>query len=291
LVLAAVLLALAASTRQNGLVLVPVAAVTAGLIAWRRSRFSWRHGVLFLLATLVLAAALNFALASRTDGGDGASAELRLGQTYDLAGALARDPGLRLPLAADPELDRLLHTRARALYTPLRNDPMAADPAISQALADAPDGAIAQAWQTLVRDHPGLYLQTRWADFAAVLTTPDRIACHLASAGVSGPPDKLKQLGLKGGVRPQDQTLVDYARVFVATPALFHPAWGVLALVLLIILVRRGEPGDLAMAGLLAAALLFTMTFAIISIACDYRYLVFLDLSAMAALLYLVKKP
>jgi hypothetical protein len=167
---------------------------------------------------------------------------------------------------------------------------MAADPTISQALTDAPDGAIAGAWQTLVRDHPWLYLQTRWADFAAVLTTPDATACHLASAGVSGPPDKLKQLGLKGGIRPQDQALANYARAFIATPVLSHPAWGVLALVLLIILIRRGEPGDLAMAGLLAAALLFTMTFAIISIACDYRYLIFLDLSAMAASLYLVKK-
>ena len=289
-VLAAVLLALAASTRQNGLVLLPVAAVTLGLIAQRRGGSGWRHGTIFLLATLALAAALNFALASRTDGGDGASAELRLGQSYDLAGALARDPGLKLPLAADPGLDRLLHTRARALYTPLHNDPMAADPAISQALADAPDGVIAGAWRSLVRDHPRLYLETRWADFMAVLTTPDAVACHLASAGVSGPPDKLKQLGLKGGIRPQDQTLASYTRAFIATPVLSHPAWGVLALVLLIILIRRATPGDLAMAGLLAAALLFTMTFAIISIACDYRYLIFLDLSAMAASLYLVKK-
>jgi hypothetical protein len=290
-ILAAVLLALAASTRQNGLVLLPVAAVTLGLIAQRRGGSGWRHGTIFLLATLALAAALNFALASRTDGGDGASAELRLGQSYDLAGALARDPGLRLPLAADPGLDRLLHTRARALYTPLHNDPMAADPAISQALTDAPDGAIADAWRSLVRDHPRLYLETRWADFMAVLTTPDAVACHLTSAGVSGPPDKLKQLGLKGGIRPQDQALASYARAFIATPVLSHPAWGVLALVLLIVLTRRGEPGDLAMAGLLAAALLFTMTFAIISIACDYRYLIFLDLSAMAASLYLAKKP
>ena len=61
-------------------------------------------------------------------------------------------------------------------------------------------------------------------------------------------------------------------------------------MVLMVMLLRRGEPADLAMAGLLAGALLFTMTFCVISIACDYRYLVFLDLSAMAASLYLVKK-
>jgi mannose/fructose/N-acetylgalactosamine-specific phosphotransferase system component IID len=60
--------------------------------------------------------------------------------------------------------------------------------------------------------------------------------------------------------------------------------------VLLVLLIRRGEPADLAVAGLLCGAFIFIITFAIISIACDYRYLVFLDLSAMAATLYLVKK-
>jgi hypothetical protein len=290
LAVATLLLVLAASTRQNGLVLLPVAAVTIGLIARRQGGSGWRYGILFLLAALALTAALNFALAPRTDGGDGASAELRLGQSYDLAGALAREPQLALPLDADPALDKTLRTRARTLYTPLHNDPMAADPAVSQALQNAPDGVIAGAWRSLVLNHPLLYLRTRWADFAAVVITPDVIACHLAVAGVSGPPALLKRLGLTAGIRPQDQALAGYARLFFATPVFFHLAWGALALVLLVILIRRGQPADLAMAGLLSSAFLFTLTFVIISIACDYRYLLILDLSAMASTLYLLKK-
>jgi hypothetical protein len=290
LVVAALLLVLAAGTRQNGLMLLPVAAVTAGLIARHQGGSGWRHGILFLLAVLALTAALNFALVPRTDGGQGASAELRLGQSYDLAGALAREPGLALPLGADPVLDRVLRSRGRALYTPLHNDPMAADPAISRALSDTPDGVIAGAWRSLVLNHPLLYLRTRWADFAAVVATPDPLACHFAVIGVSGPPARLKELGLKGHIRPQDQALADYAHLFFGTPVFSHLAWGALALALLVILIRRGQPADLAMAGLLSGALLFTITFAIISIACDYRYLVFLDLSAMAAALHLAKK-
>jgi hypothetical protein len=290
LALGLLLLVLAASTRQNGLVLLPVAAVTMGLIARRRGGPGWRHGALFLLAALVLTAAVNLALAQRTDGGDGASAQLRLGQSYDLAGALARKPDLVLPLGADPELDRVLRSRGRVLYTPLHNDPMAADPAISRALTDPPDGVIASAWRSLILDHPLLYLETRGAAFAAVLTTPDVIACHLAVIGVSGPPALLKRLGLTGGIRPQDQRLGSYAHLFFGTPVFSHLAWGGLALVLLVLLIRRGEPADLAVAGLLCGAFIFIITFAIISIACDYRYLVFLDLSAMAATLYLVKK-
>jgi hypothetical protein len=290
LALSVLLLVLAASTRQNGLVLLPVAAITMGLIARRQGGSGWRSATLSLLAMLALVAALHFALAPRTDGGDGASAELRLGQSYDLAGALAREPDLVLPLEADPVLDRVLRTRARALYTPLRNDPMAADPAVRQALTNAPDGIIAGAWRTLLLRHPLLYLQTRWADFLAVLTAPDSLACHFAPVGVSGSPMLLARLGLKGGIRPQDQTLANYAKAFANTPVFSHLAWGALAIVLLVLLIRRREPGDLAIAGLLTGALLFTLTFAIISIACDYRYLVFLDFSAMAAAFYFVKK-
>jgi hypothetical protein len=290
LIAAALLFTLAASTRQNGLVLLPVAAATAGLIARRQNGLPWRQGILFLLAVAALTAALNLALVSRTDGGDGASAELRLGESYDMAGALAHQPDLALPLGADPELDRVLRAKGRALYTPLHNDPMAADPAVSQALSEAPDEVVAGAWRSLVLNHTLLYLKVRWADFVAVVTTPDAIACHLAVTGVSGPPALLKTLGLKGGVWTQDRALADYARLFFGTPVFSHLAWGALALVLLVILIRRGEPGDIAMAGLIAGAFLFTITFAIISIACDYRYLVFLDLSAMAAAIYLVKK-
>jgi hypothetical protein len=48
-----------------------------------------------------------------------------------------------------------------------------------------------------------------------------------------------------------------------------------------IVLFRRGAPADLAIAWLLVGAGLFTLTFFVISLACDYRYLYLLDLAAM----------
>jgi hypothetical protein len=285
LVVPALLLTLAAATRQNGIILLPVAAATVALIAPRRG---WALGLGFLAGTLALVAGVNLALMARSDGGDGASAQIRLGQSYDLAGALARAPSLPLPAlaAADPGLDRVLRTRGAALYSSLRNDPFAADPKVSQALADAPDGAIAQAWRGLVLGHSLLYARTRLAAFGAVLTTPDPLTCHLAFVGVSGPAALLGPMGLTAGIRPQDRALASYAQLFVATPVYSHLAWGALALVLMILLLLRGDASDLAVAGLLASALLFTLTFAIISIACDYRYLIFLDLAAMSAAIY-----
>jgi len=57
-----------------------------------------------------------------------------------------------------------------------------------------------------------------------------------------------------------------------------------------VVLLRRRDPADTVVAGLLAGALLFALSFFFISIACDYRYLFFLDLAAMAAALYAVSR-
>lgn len=282
------LLILAAATRQNGLVLLPVAAVTLGLIARRRARSGWRHGLAFLLASLTGTVAIALALNARGDHGEGARNQIRVAQTYDLAGALARDPGLALPQlkASAPGLENLLRQRTPTLYTPLHNDPLADDPGISRAISAAPAGAISGQWQALILDHTLLYLQTRMAVFGATLLTPDPVQCHFAPVGVDGPPEEMRALGLVPRIRPQDQALADYARLFFPTPVFSHLAWGALALLLLIVLARRGAAPDIAIAGLLAGALLFAASFAVLSIACDYRYLVFLDFAAMAAALH-----
>jgi hypothetical protein len=284
---AALLLVLAACTRQNGVVLLPVAAVAFGF-ARRGQKHRWLFAAGFFTATLAISLGVTALLTLRGDGGAGASAEIRLAQSYDLAGALARDGTLALPrlAATDGKLESLLRDRGARLYSPARNDPFAADPQISQAIANAPDGAIAQAWRTLVLEHPALYLRNRVAVFTQVLGTPDAFACHLAYSGIDGPPDLLRTLGLHGGIRPQDRDLAAYARLFFGTPVFSHIAWGLAALILLIVLWRRAGKADLVMAALLAGAMLFTITFVMISIACDYRYLVFLDLSVMAAALY-----
>jgi hypothetical protein len=267
-----------------------VAACVVGLLSARRlgRRKGWAHGGLFLVATVGLAAGGTVALAARGDGGDGANSEIRVAQTYDLAGALVHDPSLALPelAASDGKLELLLRSRGPALYSPLHNDPLSGDPAISQAISDAPNGVIAQAWKGLVLHHPLLYLRERLAVFRQVLLTPDVFNCHFSPVGIDGPPETLKSLGLTARIRPRDQALANYARLFFATPVFSHLAWGALALVLMIVLPRRGGDADLAVAGLLAASLLFTITFVIISIACDYRYLVFLDFSAMGGALY-----
>jgi hypothetical protein len=53
------------------------------------------------------------------------------------------------------------------------------------------------------------------------------------------------------------------------------------------VLLRRRRSPDLAVAAMLGSAFAFAASFAVISIACDYRYLYDLDLAVIAASFYL----
>ena len=101
----------------------------------------------------------------------------------------------------------------------------------------------------------------------------------------------MKALGLARRWDGRDQALADYAHHFIGTPFFSHGVFAALAAGLLVLFLRRRRPADIAMAGLLSAALAFAASFFIISIACDYRYLYALDLAAMAGVFYAALEP
>jgi hypothetical protein len=159
------------------------------------------------------------------------------------------------------------------------------DPALHTAISAAPPGLVFAQWRDTVLGHPGLYLATRSAAFTWVLEPPDREACHALFTGVDGDPRLMTALGLERVWRPQDRLHDRYGRWPRDTPLFSHLLFGALALGLLPFLLWRGRDMDLMAASLLAAALAFTASFFVVSIACDYRYLYFLDLAAMAGAL------
>ena len=59
-----------------------------------------------------------------------------------------------------------------------------------------------------------------------------------------------------------------------------------LALAVVLLLWRRRDPADMTIIGLQLGALAFTASFAVLSVACDYRYLYLLDLAAITGVLY-----
>jgi MYXO-CTERM domain-containing protein len=81
--------------------------------------------------------------------------------------------------------------------------------------------------------------------------------------------------------------LKNYGAIFLDTPAMSHAAFGLLGLGILLVLLRRRATSDIVITFMLLSAFAFTLSFFVISIACDYRYLLFLDFSALAGAFHL----
>ncbi|MEI9995856.1 MAG: hypothetical protein WDM91_14765 [Rhizomicrobium sp.] len=286
------LLSLAATTRQNGMILLPFAATAVGWTA-AAGHGTWRRAALlgggFLVATLGLALAANALLDLRSNGDSGPAEQLHLLQIYDLSGAVARDPAIRLDILADddPELERAIRGDGARLYTPMRNDPIASSPTMQAALRDADTDALGAEWRSLVVRHPWTYLEVRAADFYWILLTPDVAASRPVFVGVEGPAPELHRLGIAPRRDARDVALDRYGKAFFGTPVFSHAFFVLAAGASLWVLLRRRRTADVALAAMLASAFAFAASFFAISISCDYRYLYVLDLSAMVALFYL----
>ena len=286
------LLSLAAMTRQNGVIILAVGGIALAVVARRKGANPLQGGAAFL-AALLFSATVSVVLAARGDGGDGARAELTMLQIYDMTGMLHAQPELALGKihARDPRLEAVLRGEGVRLYTPTRNDTLYAAPVLTQAIASAPRGMIFNQWQALVLGHPLAYLAMRARLFDWVFLTPDISLCTPTYIGVGGTPEELKQLGLTARMRPQDRALSVQALRFAGTPVFSHPVFAVVGAACLFLLWRRRRPADIVFAFLLGGAFLFAASFFFISVACDYRYLYFLDLSVLATLFYLAADP
>ncbi|HTT84681.1 MAG TPA: hypothetical protein VMF67_14475 [Rhizomicrobium sp.] len=291
LVAAFACLALAALARQNGIVALIFGCFALVFIARRRG-FCWlpafglgTGGALAAALVLLLA---NLLLATRTDDAWSAPAQIRLLQLYDLIGEVKRDPALRLETLAraNPNLVTLIRRDGVRLYTPVRNDTLVAEPHLLRAFAATDAEVVTSQWLEVIVRHPADYFLVRAEVFRWVFLTPIIGQCMPYITGVTGPPQYMKTLDVARPFRPQDAALGKYAALFLSTPLYSHAAYAVLALVLLVFLAWRWHPADAAIAAMLAGALVFTACFFVISIACDYRYLIFLDLAALTALFY-----
>jgi hypothetical protein len=294
LILAAFLLfALATLVRQNG-VLALLFGALALVVAARKNGFAAGRAMLCgaaaaLVAVCVIALA-SLALAERTSEGSGPLGQIRLLQFYDLIGGVKADPAIKLDVLsrANPALARLIRSDGVRLYTPARNDTLYGSAALINQFNMTAPAAIVGQWTELLLQHPFEYLAVRARVFAWTFLTPDPVGCDDWYAGATGAPQYLRDLGLQRRFRPQDRALVNYSSLFAGTPVFSHAAYGMLALALLIFLSWRAGAADLAIASLLACALVFAASFFVISIACDYRYLYFLDLAALIGFFYCV---
>jgi hypothetical protein len=282
---------LATLARQNGFVVL-LFGLLALVFVSKRQGARWPRsfglGIGTAAAAAVCLLAVNLLLATRTEDAWNAPAQIRLLQLYDLVGEVKTDPAIALETLsrANRPLVRLIRSDGTRLYTPVRNDTLIADSQLLHAFAATEPAVVASQWLDVMVRHPRDYLRVRTQVFRWVFLTPDVRQCMPYITGVTGPPQYLKELGVGRPFRPQDAALGNYAALFLPTPFYAHAAYAGLALILVVFLGWRRRPADVVIATMLVGAVVFTSGFFVISIACDYRYLLFLDLSALVALFY-----
>ena len=290
---ATVFLALAVLARQNGFVILPCAIVALAIIAALQEE-DWRTGLAYgtalLFGSIAVVLLASAALSLRSDGSPSRTEQIKILQMYDITGMVKADPGIDLPVLEKSALNfaRIIRSDGVGLFSPIKNDTLEYDAALVAALHHTPASVLGHQWRSLIISHPGAYLALRAQLFRWVFFPPDVGLCHPYHVGNEGDAEDLKDLGVTTRMDRRDVALREYGKVFIGTPVFAHPTYALIAIAALVFLLRRRRPEDWAFVGLLAGALLFSLSFFVISIACDYRYLFLLDLSALAAVLYVL---
>jgi hypothetical protein len=288
-----VLLSVAGLVRQNGLIAAALAALALGAVVGKTA--GWRRGLAYgaggLAAVLALAWAMGAVLQPAVSELKNANTVgLRVIQHYDIVGAVAADPAFDLS-AIPPERAAVIRAEGPAHYSDERTDGFDDSETLTRALWQTPKPNLEAAWEGLVLHRPGLYLTHRIKVFAQVFLTPAIARCGPIAAGIDGPADILAKLKIAPGWDARDTWLNGYASRFYGTPVFSHLTYAVLSLAIAGLLALRRRAADLVMIGLMLAGLGFAASFLFLSIACDYRYLYMLDLSALVGLVYVAIDP
>jgi hypothetical protein len=293
------LFTLAALTRQNGAVVPLCGALAAGAMAidhgppglglGRRAAAAGLGGVLMLGLTLGAMALATAALETHGDHRPENANHVKILRVFDLAGAARRAPDLDLAVLRreQPALARFIADDAAPRWRAAGVDNLVALPR-ARGLMPPPGEAVGRQWRALVAARPWLYLETRAAVWRATLETRPEDLCPMVFTGVEGDPAALKRAGLTPRQTDRDDADDDYAEAFHPTPLFSHLAYALILALVAALDLRAGrdggrEPGRIAALAMATAAALFALSFFVVSVDCDYRYLYFLDVAAMTA--------
>jgi hypothetical protein len=308
LIVAFTLFALAGLTRQSGWV-APVCGAAAlfaiGLMAQSPKGAargvalrSLTRALLAIFLVGLVAGVAAWSLAARDDGRPETARQIVRLQVFDLAGATRADPSLDLSILRRqaPLQERFIRKEAAPVWSADSADNLLKLPMASLVFM-RPDPAVGRQWRALVLGRPDLYARVRSNVFAATLMASTAHQCPAIFTGVdSGNPVLLEGAGLKARYDAKDAWDEDYETTFLETPVFSHLCYGGVLIALLIWIavdIARGDrrPELAAVAAMEGSAVLFAASFLVISSACDYRYLYFLDVAAMVGLVHRASTP
>jgi 4-amino-4-deoxy-L-arabinose transferase-like glycosyltransferase len=292
---AAALLTLAALTRQNGVLALFPAGAAVAVLFWLHSDRARLRRAAFAAAVFTGSCGLmawggKALLDLRTTGEPGATVMMERLQIHDIMGAAARDPGFH-PAILEQEAPAIAHfiQREAARYTPISVDAVEDWQESSEGVSNPK--AVSRQWRDLIVNRPLTYLAVRTTVFHWLFSPPDPKQVYTYHTGVgAGPEGELEALGMSLRLDGRDRFLRWYADWFT-NAGLMHPVFAAIGAACFVFLCLRRRPEDYVMLALILSAALFALSFFVISISSDYRYLYLIDMAALASGLYLACDP
>jgi hypothetical protein len=297
LVASATVLALAVSVRQQG-VLAAAFAIAYLLLApvlftVRSDR--WKALGLWLIVYVALGSLIDISVAARGDLSKSSSLDGPLFQlrTFDLGGIAAVNPDIEFPsleASADEAPARHQPTRERVIaalsgYSPDRHDWMGET--IAKAGIFFPKKALYEDWRTRILEHPLDYVTHR-LDFLSWLFGFHNIyQCLPFIAGISAEPsDMVKEIGIEPGMswRAEQVEVLGLTTVFLFRPY-FYLAISALVIV---VIFYRGWRQHMNMILIQLTGLSYAGSYAIVGIACDFRYTFLSTVVSLFGLIYVM---
>jgi len=274
------LLTLVVGARQQGMLFALPAAVWAATLV----RGSRRARVLAGIALVAIPVVANWTLdaytaRARADPGlDPVGSGLRVLVLFDIVGVLAN--GGELPRETSPDIAAELREQA-GRYSPYRVDTL--DRPMPRYWTQD-NSAARRLWLATIWDNPGAYWRHRAAHFATVLGLADMRECLPLHVGIASPvlhPSVDGDVTAMLGLSVRETGATEWARRFGADNAntlLFtHLAYSLVLATIGVWLCRRRE---YVLATLAAGTLIFLMSYAVVGIACDFRYVYLLPVAA-----------
>jgi hypothetical protein len=270
--IAAACLIVAAHTRQQGLLFLPLALLPllAASSDGPPGRGQWLTWIATVLAAFLLLGHWTGTRIQHVAGWDRERGLQRI-LAFDIVGTLAmsRDPAAARHAQPLGGIEAL-----RRAYHPSRIDTIRQEPGVALHFDNVRTSTLRKEWRATVGGHPSAYLQHRGAVASHVLGMQNLQRCLPLHVGISGPAEALATVGLSPGVGTRAQWLYDRAGLLYGTPFFRH--WFTASVLLVFVgfgaRIRNTQPGRIIFWFSLAATLYVLVT-TVFAIACDFRYL------------------
>ncbi len=265
-----VLLTLVVGMRQQGILFAVVAVVWA-VSLMRLPRFkAAMAGLILVIAPVLFNSALtDFVQKPPPNAMPVSSMGLKILMYYDLVGIVANQGELAKD-TEKPFVDEVSQQVPR--YSPNRVDALQA-PEYYWAL---PMSATVRLWWESILESPDAYFKHRWHVMEAIVGLSNMRVCIPVHSGVGGPvnhtaaPQELTALlGLQMGPNPSTALVMWAGWELSTTPLLMHWAYALVLAAVCVVLVRQRAYVLLSLA---ACSLILLASYAVLGIACDFRY-------------------